>query len=151
RQIALARRRRPHTDRLVAAAHVERCAVGVAVDGDGRDPHFATGARDAHGDLSPIRDEDLADAHAALEASLKAAKLIARSARGKGRRFPLSPATCPRGTGGGQWTCGVARAPRWAPLPAEADTESSRGRFQRANVFGRVSSPRLDRHALEGR
>ena len=65
RQIALARWRRPDAHGLVAAAHVKRGAIRVAEDRHGPDSHLAAGARHAHRDLSPIRDEDLLDAQSA--------------------------------------------------------------------------------------
>src|SRR5205814_7831852 len=58
-QIALARGRRTDAEGLVARAHVERRAVGVAVDGDGADAHLPTGTRDADRDLAAVGDEDL--------------------------------------------------------------------------------------------
>ena len=53
---------------LVGLAHVERAAVGLGVDGHGRDAHRAAGAGHAHGDLAAVRDQDLPEgrrAHAA--------------------------------------------------------------------------------------
>src|SRR5205085_3547965 len=64
-QVALPRGGRPHADRLVAGADVQRAAVGVAVDGDGADSHLAAGAGDAHRDLAAVGDEDPGDRHGA--------------------------------------------------------------------------------------
>ncbi len=43
---------------VVREAHVQGLAVGFGVDGDRLDSQFATGANDAQGDLSAIRDQD---------------------------------------------------------------------------------------------
>ncbi len=54
-------RRRPDGNRLVGHLDVERVAVGVAVDGDGGDPHPPRGADDAAGDLAAVGDQDLGE------------------------------------------------------------------------------------------
>ena len=46
---------------FIGHAHVERGAVGIGVDGDGGDAHFAQRADDAHGDLAAVGDQDLAE------------------------------------------------------------------------------------------
>ena len=45
--------RRPDADGLIGQADMERVDVGLGVDGDGRDLHFAGGADDADGDIAP--------------------------------------------------------------------------------------------------
>src|SRR5437763_1369693 len=64
-QVTLARRGRTNPHRFVARAHMQRGAIGIAVDGDGADAHLAAGARHADGDLATVCDEDLADGHSA--------------------------------------------------------------------------------------
>ncbi len=43
-------------DRFVGLGDVEAVAVGVGIDGDGRDAHFAERANDAAGDGSAVGD-----------------------------------------------------------------------------------------------
>ena len=45
-------------DVFVGVAHVQAVAVGLAIDGDGADAHFATGANDPQGDFTTVGDED---------------------------------------------------------------------------------------------
>ncbi len=61
RKIALRRRRRAEVIRLVGKFDVERFAIGVGVDGNGRDPHFARRANYANGNLAAIGDQELVD------------------------------------------------------------------------------------------
>lgn len=50
-------------NRLIGNAHVQRRAIGVGVDGDGRDAHLATSSRDTDCDLSAIGDEEFPEHH----------------------------------------------------------------------------------------
>src|SRR6185295_15085137 len=59
-EVALRRGRRPDRVRLVGDAHVQRGAVDVGVHRDGGDAHLVERADDADGDLTAVRDEDLA-------------------------------------------------------------------------------------------
>jgi hypothetical protein len=68
-QVALGREGGADVVRLVRHADVQRLAIGVAVDGDGADPHFVQGARDAHGNFASIRDENLTEHRAPHSAS----------------------------------------------------------------------------------
>ena len=63
-QIAFARRRGADRIGFVGQPDVQRGAVGIAIDGDGRDAHLAAGSRDPDGDLAAIGDEDFLE-HAA--------------------------------------------------------------------------------------
>ena len=62
-EIALRGRRGAHAHRRVHHPHVWRTFVRLGVDRRGGDPHPARGARDAAGDLAPVRDEDAFEAH----------------------------------------------------------------------------------------
>ena len=44
--------------RLVGDAHMQRVGVGLRIDRDDAQPEALGGARDAHGDLAAIGDED---------------------------------------------------------------------------------------------
>ena len=90
-EVALARRWRPDAHGFVAAAHVQRGAIGVAEDGDGRDSHLATCTRDTDGDLAPVRDQDFADGHRA-RTSGKAQNLSRVARIGQPCRMEASPA-----------------------------------------------------------
>jgi hypothetical protein len=57
-EVALARRRRADTDRLVGQPHVHRIAVGRRIDRDRLDTHLAAGAMDAKRDLAAVGDQD---------------------------------------------------------------------------------------------
>jgi hypothetical protein len=57
-EIAVAEAGRADADGLVGKAHVQRVAVGLAVDGDGANAQFLAGADDPQGDFAAIRDED---------------------------------------------------------------------------------------------
>ena len=50
--------------RLVGHLHVQRLAVGLREDGDGRDAQLAARAQHADGDLAAVGDEQLLDLHA---------------------------------------------------------------------------------------
>ena len=58
-QIAVARRRRTDTDRLVRQPHMHRGGVGGRMHGDRLDPHLAAGAVDPQRDLAAIGDQNL--------------------------------------------------------------------------------------------
>ena len=60
-QIALARRRRPDMHRFVRLTHVQRIGVGIRIDRNRADTHFARGADDPAGDLAPVGDEERLD------------------------------------------------------------------------------------------
>ena len=60
-EVALGGGRRPDRDRLVGETDVNGVPVGLRVDGDGRDLELAQGAENADRDLTPVRDEDLAE------------------------------------------------------------------------------------------
>jgi hypothetical protein len=61
-EIALAHGRRPDVHGLVGETHVQRGAVGVAVDRDVRDAEVAAGADHTDGDLTAVGDQYLVDA-----------------------------------------------------------------------------------------
>ncbi len=56
-EVGVARRRAAERERLVGEANVGGVAVGVRVDGDGREPGVFTRADDANCDLSAVGDE----------------------------------------------------------------------------------------------
>ena len=58
-QVAAAGRGRADVHRLVGEADDGRLGVRGRVDGDRLDAELAAGARDAQGDLAPVRDQDL--------------------------------------------------------------------------------------------
>ena len=58
-QVALGRRPRPEQVGLVRDGDVQLVAIGLGVDGDGRDPELAERAEDADRDLAAIGDEHL--------------------------------------------------------------------------------------------
>ena len=60
-QVAFGGRRGADVLRLVGHADVQRCAVGIGIDGHRSDAHFAQGADDADGDLAPVGDQYLAE------------------------------------------------------------------------------------------
>jgi hypothetical protein len=57
-QVAQCRGRRADADRFVGELDVLGVAVGLGIDGDRLDAHFAAGALDSEGDLATVRDED---------------------------------------------------------------------------------------------
>ena len=57
-QVAVAARRRADANGLVGKLDVEAFFVGLRIDGDGFNAHFAAGAHDAQGDLAAVGDED---------------------------------------------------------------------------------------------
>ena len=59
-QVALQGRRGTDLDGFVGHLHMQRVAVGLGMDRDGRDTHLPAGAYDPAGDLAPVRDENLA-------------------------------------------------------------------------------------------
>jgi hypothetical protein len=59
-EVALRRGRRADAVRLVRHAHVERRAIGVGVNGHGRDSHLVQRPRDAKRYLTAVGDEHLA-------------------------------------------------------------------------------------------
>src|SRR5204862_5011971 len=61
-QIALCGRRGPNAGGFVSEANVQRVAVDVAVDGHRADAHLFAGPDDAAGNLSPIGNQDFAEA-----------------------------------------------------------------------------------------
>jgi len=72
-EVALDRGGRTDRVRLVGHEHVERLAVRLGEDGDGRDSELAARADHAHGDLAAVRDEDLRDPACAHDWALKRA------------------------------------------------------------------------------
>ena len=60
-QIALGGGRGTDVFGLIGHAHVQRGAVGIGVDGDAGDAHFAQRADHAHRDLAAVGDQDLAE------------------------------------------------------------------------------------------
>jgi hypothetical protein len=70
-QVALLSRRVADADRAVGEADRQRIAVGLGICLHGFDAELAARANDAHGDLTPIRNQDAADRlrHEALNAS----------------------------------------------------------------------------------
>ena len=58
-EITLRQLRRANANGLVGKAHVERIAVGLAVDGHRADTEFAACANDAQRDLTAIRNQNL--------------------------------------------------------------------------------------------
>ncbi len=58
-QIGGGRRRRSDVDRLVGHGDMQRLVVGVAIDGNGGEPHALRGANDTASDFAAIGDEDL--------------------------------------------------------------------------------------------
>ncbi len=67
-EVAVARVRRPDTDRLVGQPDVERLLVGGRVDGDGAESELAASPDHPDGDLTTVGDED---PHAARPVSLR--------------------------------------------------------------------------------
>jgi hypothetical protein len=63
-EVALARLAAAEVHGVRRAAHVQRGAVGVGVDGDGLDAHLLGGADHAQGDLAAVGDQDASE-HAA--------------------------------------------------------------------------------------
>ena len=63
-EVRLGRGRGADPVRLVRVADVERLAVGVRVDRDRADPQLVAAADDAHRDLAPVGDQDLAERRA---------------------------------------------------------------------------------------
>ena len=61
-EVGLARGRPAERERLVGEPHERGVTVGVGVRGDAGQPGVAAGADDADGDLTTVRDEDLAQA-----------------------------------------------------------------------------------------
>ena len=57
-EIAFGGRRRPDQNRLVGHLDMERVAVGLGIDRDGRDPHPAGRLDDPAGDLAAIGDQN---------------------------------------------------------------------------------------------
>src|SRR5262245_32658983 len=57
-QITVAWRTRTDRVRAVRQAHVERRAIALRIDGDGRDGHVAAGADHAHRDLAAVGDQN---------------------------------------------------------------------------------------------
>ena len=53
-EIAFARRRGADRIGFAGQPNVQRGAVGIAIDGDGKDTHLAAGSRDPDGDLAAI-------------------------------------------------------------------------------------------------
>src|SRR5262249_52893905 len=81
-QIALGRGRRADRVGLVGHLDVERVAIDVGENSDGRDAELATRAHDAHGDLAAIGDQDLGEAHspnALIRASTNEVSTTSRS------------------------------------------------------------------------
>ena len=54
-EVAFVQARRADADGFVGKAHVQRVAVGLAVDGDRLDAEFLAGADDAQGNFPAIR------------------------------------------------------------------------------------------------
>ena len=54
-EIAFVQARRANANGFVGKAHVQRVAVGFAVDGDRLDAEFLAGANDAQGNLPAVR------------------------------------------------------------------------------------------------
>ena len=57
-EVAVGQPRRPNANRFVGKAHVQRVAVGLAINGDGLDAQFLAGANDAQGNLTAVRNQD---------------------------------------------------------------------------------------------
>ncbi len=58
-EVGQAARRRADADVVVGEAHVQRLAVGLAVDRHGLDAELAAGANHPQGDLAAVGDQDL--------------------------------------------------------------------------------------------
>jgi hypothetical protein len=58
-QIAVGGARRADADGLVGKAHMERVAIGFAVDGDGANAEFAAGVENAQSNLTAIGNQNL--------------------------------------------------------------------------------------------
>ena len=58
-QVAVLRGRGPHAHCLVGVAHVRGQAVGLGVDGDRGQAHFAGRAQHAQGDFAAVGDQEL--------------------------------------------------------------------------------------------
>jgi hypothetical protein len=58
-EVTLARRIRTHQVRLVRHPHMKGSPIALGIDGDGRNPHVATGADDPDRDLAAVRDKNL--------------------------------------------------------------------------------------------
>ncbi len=57
-QVGLGRRRRSDVHRFVRHVDVQRIAIGIGIDGDGLDAHFARSLDDAAGDLATVGDQN---------------------------------------------------------------------------------------------
>ena len=84
-QIALRRRRRADQNRVVGHLDMERVAVGLGIDRDGRDPHAPGGLDDAAGDLAAIGNQD------SLEHCATRSRGPARSLCGGIRKMSMTP------------------------------------------------------------
>jgi len=60
-EIAVARRGRAQTPRLISLTHVSGVRVGIRIDRDGADVHAPCGAEDAAGDLAAVGDQETLD------------------------------------------------------------------------------------------
>jgi hypothetical protein len=75
--------RRADMHRLVRHLDMQRVAVGVGIDGDGRDAHLARGLDDAAGDLAPVGDQDLLEHGSPPDPPAGAGQLSSRLAGGR--------------------------------------------------------------------
>src|SRR3954454_25303267 len=66
--------RRSDSDRLVSKMHRERLAGGFAVGNHSLDPEGRTGAKDAKGDLTAVRDQDLAEHQPSVRSAVRSGR-----------------------------------------------------------------------------
>ncbi len=78
-EVALVQPRRPDANRFVGKAHMQRIAVGLAVDGHRLDAQFLAGADHAQGNLTAVRNQDLLE-HEFNASNFTANRLEARTA-----------------------------------------------------------------------
>jgi len=99
-QVRLAARRRPDAHGLVGELDMQRVAIGLGIDRDGRDAHLLRGLDDAARDLASICDQDLAKHDSAPSRqdrlrALRAPRNVASPKRPCGRfRLDLRSGSC---------------------------------------------------------
>ena len=80
-KVALGKTRTANAVRLVGKLHVQCLLVGCRIDGDGLDAHIATGANDAHRDLTAIGDEHFVEHRDFLNFRAQAQRTCRRGSR----------------------------------------------------------------------
>ena len=89
-EVGLGRGRPAQRERLVGEPHERGVAVGVGVRGDAGQPRVATGADDADGDLTTVRDEDLAQARHGSASSRQGLRSLGTAAAALDVAWPTS-------------------------------------------------------------